>query len=130
MTALSARWGLENITWNAGEARRGLLCAIPGAIVAAGWDVGLGIGFALGTLPVALLGVPARRQQRPRLALAGLAFAASYAAGTVLVLGRRWRWSGSWRSRSAESSSGAGESDRRRRHARRGAWTTRHSILQ
>jgi hypothetical protein len=42
--------------------------------------------FALGTLLVAMLGVPPTRSQRPRLGLAGLAFAVAYGLGATLGL--------------------------------------------
>lgn len=47
-------------------------------------DVSLGIVFALGTLPVAMVGVPPRREHRPRLVLIGLLFATAYALGCVI----------------------------------------------
>jgi fusaric acid resistance family protein len=75
-----------SITWEWAEAGRGALTALPAAVIMLAVDVSLGIVFALGTLPVAMLGVPPRRGQRPRLGLAGLAFAASYALGSVLGL--------------------------------------------
>ena len=74
------------ITWDWAEARRGALTALPAAVIMLAVDVRLGIVFALGTLPVAMLGVPPHRAQRPRLGLAGLAFAVSYAVGSVLGL--------------------------------------------
>lgn len=57
----------RGISWNWDEARRGVFCALPSPALLLGVDVSLGIVFALGTLPVALLGVPPRRAQRPRL---------------------------------------------------------------
>jgi hypothetical protein len=74
------------ITWDWAEAGRGALTALPAAVIMLAVDVSLGIVFALGTLPVAMLGVPPHRAQRPRLGLAGLAFAVSYALGSVLGL--------------------------------------------
>jgi hypothetical protein len=49
-------------------------------------DVSLGMVMALGTLLVAMLGVPPARRSRPRLALVGVAFAVAYGAGAVLAL--------------------------------------------
>jgi hypothetical protein len=74
------------ITWDWAEASRGALTALPGAVIMLTVDISLGIAFALGTLPVAMLGVPPRREPRPKLGLAGLAFAISYALGSVLGL--------------------------------------------
>jgi hypothetical protein len=74
------------ITWDWAEAVRGALGALPAAVIVLAVDVSLGIAFALGTLPVAMLGVPPRRSQRPRLGLAGLAFAVSYALGSAAGL--------------------------------------------
>jgi hypothetical protein len=74
------------ITWDWPEAGRGALTALPAAVIMLAVDVSLGIAFALGTLPVAMLGVPPHRSKRPRLGLAGLAFAISYALGSVLGL--------------------------------------------
>jgi Fusaric acid resistance protein-like len=47
-------------------------------------DVSLGVVFALGTLPVAMAGVPPRRKARPRLMVVGLLFGAAYALGCVI----------------------------------------------
>jgi hypothetical protein len=49
-------------------------------------DLTLGMAFAIVTLPVAMLGVPPHRRQRPRLGLVGLGFTVSYALGSVLGL--------------------------------------------
>lgn len=65
------------ITWDWAEAGRGALTALPAAVIMLAVDVSLGVVFALGTLPVAMLGVPPHRARRPRLGLAGLAFAVS-----------------------------------------------------
>jgi fusaric acid resistance family protein len=71
------------IAWDWSGAARGALSALPGgAIVFA--DVTLGIVVALGSLVVAMLGVPPSRKSRPRLGLVGLGFAAAYALGSVL----------------------------------------------
>jgi hypothetical protein len=72
------------ITWDWAEAGRGLLCALPGAVILLAVDVSLGMGFAIATLPVALLGVPPQPGRRVRLGLVGLAFAGSYGLGSVL----------------------------------------------
>jgi hypothetical protein len=74
------------ITWDWAEAGRGALCAVPAAVILVTVDVSLGMVFAIATLPVAMLGVPPQRRQRPRLGLVGLGFAASYALGSVLGL--------------------------------------------
>jgi len=63
------------ITWDWAEAGRGALCALPAAVIIPAVDVTLGMVFAIATLPVAMLGVPSQRGKRPRLGLAGLAFA-------------------------------------------------------
>jgi hypothetical protein len=72
------------ITWNWAEAGRGLLCAVPGGVILLAVDVSLGMGFAIATVPVALLGVPPRPRRRVRLGLVGLGFATSYGLGSVL----------------------------------------------
>lgn len=74
------------ITWDWAEAGRGAVCALPAAVILLAVDVSLGMVFAIATLPVAMLGVPPRRGQRPRLGLVGLAFAVSYGLGSVLGL--------------------------------------------
>jgi hypothetical protein len=72
------------ITWDWAEAGRGLLCALPGGVILLAVDVSLGMGFAIATLPVALLGVPPQLRQRVRLGLVGAGFAFSYGLGSVL----------------------------------------------
>jgi len=75
----------RGITWDWSGAARGALSALPGgAIVLA--DVTLGVVVALGSLVVAMLGVPPVRKHRARLGLVGLGFAAAYALGSVLGL--------------------------------------------
>src|SRR5215831_566871 len=74
------------ITWGWTDASRGALCAVPGAIVVLTIDVALGMIFALGTVIVAMLGVPPARKQRARLGLVGLAFAVAYALGSTVAL--------------------------------------------
>ena len=59
---------------------------MPAAAILLAVDVRLGMAFAIGTLPVAMLGVPPQRMQRPRLGLVGLGFAVSYGLGSVLGL--------------------------------------------
>ena len=75
---------LDGITWDWTEAGRGALCALPGGVIILAADVSLGMVCALGTIPVAMLGVPARRSQRPRLAVAGVGFAIAYALGSAV----------------------------------------------
>lgn len=72
------------IQWLWPEALRGALCALPAVPVLIAVDVSLGICVALGTLPVALLGVPPARRARPRMVAIGVLFAASYLVGSVL----------------------------------------------
>jgi len=76
----------RGITWDWVDAGRGALCALPGAVVVLAVDVGLGMIFALGTLLVALLGVPPARKQRARLGLVGVAFAVAYGLGSTVAL--------------------------------------------
>ena len=66
MTAVRREVG---ITWDWAEAGRGALCAVPAAVILVTVDVSLGMVFAIATLPVAMLGVPPQRRQRPRLGL-------------------------------------------------------------
>lgn len=72
------------ITWMWPEAIRGAICALPGAVILLEFNVSLGICFALGTLPVAMLGVPPARNARPRLVAAGFGFAVVYALGCLI----------------------------------------------
>ena len=66
-------------------AARGALSALPGGATVF-VDISLGIVLALGSLIVAMLGVPPRRRSRPRLALVGVAFAMAYSLGSILGL--------------------------------------------
>lgn len=89
LPACEAFWSVRlgiGISWDWAEAGRGVLCTLPGAAILLGVDVSLGMIFALGTLPVAMLGVPASRDRRPRLGLIGLAFAIAYSLGSILGL--------------------------------------------
>ena len=74
------------VEWNWTEAGRGALSALPGALMTLVVDASAGMGFALGALVVAMLGVPPSRRDRPRLGLVGLAFALAYGLGSVLGL--------------------------------------------
>ena len=66
------------------DARRGFVVAVPALPIAAATNVSLGVVFALGTLPVAMLGLPPTRRARAKLIVVGVLFAASYAAGCVV----------------------------------------------
>ena len=71
--------------WDWSGAARGALSALPGgAIVLV--DVTPGVVVALGSLVVAMLGVPPIRKRRPRLGLVGVAFAAAFALGSTLAV--------------------------------------------
>jgi hypothetical protein len=72
------------ITWNWADARRGFVMAAPALPIAATASLSLAVVFALGTLPVAMLGLPPTRRARAKLIAVGLLFAASYAAGCVV----------------------------------------------
>jgi len=74
------------IKWDWADAARGALCALPGAVIVLAVDVALGAVFALGTVIVAMLGVPPARKQRARLGLVGLAFAVAYGLGSTVAL--------------------------------------------
>jgi hypothetical protein len=52
------------VSWNWSEALRGTLCCLPAAVILLVTDIKLGIGFAIGVLPVALMGVMPSRKQR------------------------------------------------------------------
>lgn len=73
------------IAWDWNGAARGALSALPGGAIVLG-DLTLGILIALGSLIVAMLGVPPSRRSRPRLGLVGVAFAAAYSLGSMLAL--------------------------------------------
>jgi hypothetical protein len=75
----------DGISWDRSEALRGLAAAMPGALVVALGDVGLGSALALGTLCVALLGVPPNRSARAQLFAGGVLYAGGYALGTIVV---------------------------------------------
>jgi Fusaric acid resistance protein-like len=74
------------IAWSWADAGRGALSAAPGAVILLAVDVGLGMCFALGTIVVAMLGVPPERGRRLRLGLVGLSFAVAYSVGSLLGL--------------------------------------------
>jgi hypothetical protein len=73
------------IVWDWRGAARGALSALPGGATVF-VDISLGIVLALGSLIVAMLGVPPRRRTRPRLGLVGVAFAMAYSLGSILGL--------------------------------------------
>src|SRR5688500_18077299 len=75
---------MTGISWNWADARRGLCVAAPAIPIAAVANVSLGVVFALGTLPVAMLGLPPTRPARLKLIAVGILFAVSYAAGCVI----------------------------------------------
>ncbi len=75
---------MTGITWNWADAQRGLVCAAPAVPIAAVANVSLGVVFALGVLPVALLGLPPTRAARLKLFVVGVLFAGAYAAGCVV----------------------------------------------
>ncbi len=75
---------MSGITWNWADARRGFVVAVPALPIAAAANLSLGVVFALGTLPVAMLGLPTTRPARAKLFAVGLLFAVSYAAGCVV----------------------------------------------
>jgi hypothetical protein len=75
---------MTGISWNRADARRGLCVAAPALPIAAVANVSLGVVFALGTLPVAMLGLPPTRRARLKLIAVGILFAGSYAAGSVI----------------------------------------------
>lgn len=76
--------GARAITWNWSEAVRGAICALPAAVVLLAIDVNLGIVFAIGVLPVTMIGVLPSRKQRLRAVLLGIAFAVVYFLGGVV----------------------------------------------
>ena len=72
------------ISWNWSEALRGTLCCLPAAVILLVTDIKLGIGFAIGVLPVALMGVMPSRKQRLQGLLLGIAFAFVFLLGSVV----------------------------------------------
>ena len=72
------------ISWNWSEALRGTICALPAAVVLLAINVNVGIVFAIGVLPVALMGVLPSNKQRLQALLLGIAFAVVYFLGTLV----------------------------------------------
>ncbi len=83
-TIMGSMTGDRAITWNWSEALRGAVCALPAAVVLLAVDVNLGIVFAIGVLPVAMIGVLPSHKQRLRALLLGIAFAVVYFLGNVV----------------------------------------------
>jgi hypothetical protein len=81
------------IPWDWAEAGRGLLCAVPDGVILLAVDVSLGMGFAIATLPVVLLGVPPQPRKRVRLGLVELGFAVGYGLGRSSAGGTWAPWS-------------------------------------
>jgi hypothetical protein len=82
------------ISWNWSEALRGAICTVPAAVMVLAVNANLGIGFALGVLPVAMMGVLPSHKQRLRALPLGIAFAVVYFLGAImsqvaLVAGRK-----------------------------------------
>ena len=67
-----------------GRCAAGLVFAAPAVPIAAVANVSLGVVFALGMLPVAMLGLPPTRPARLKLFAVGILFAGFYAAGCVV----------------------------------------------
>ena len=72
------------ISWDWREALRGAVCAAPAAVLLLLVSVDLGVVFAIGVLPVALMGALPSRKQRLRALALGVAFAATYFMGSVV----------------------------------------------
>jgi uncharacterized membrane protein YccC len=72
------------ISWNWSEALRGTICCLPAAVILLVTDIALGIWFAIGVLPVALMGVLPSRKQRLQGLLLGIAFAVMFFLGGVV----------------------------------------------
>jgi hypothetical protein len=72
------------IVLDAGEAARGALCAVPGAIVLLTANPAAGMVCALGALPAAMVGVPPRRRGAIALLPVGLGFTLAYISGSVV----------------------------------------------
>src|SRR5215211_108650 len=72
------------VSWNWSEALRGTLCCLPAAVILLVTDNKLGIGFAIGVLPVALLGVMPSSKRRVQGMLLGVAFAVVFLLGSVV----------------------------------------------
>ncbi len=72
------------IAWNWDDALRGAIGALPAVPVIVAVNVSAGICMAMGTLLVAILGVPREQKARLRGLIVAGAFAVAYAAGCVL----------------------------------------------
>jgi hypothetical protein len=75
---------MTGISWNWADAQHGFVVAAPALPFAAVANASLGVVFALGTLSVAMLGLPPTRPARLKLIAVGILFAGSYAAGCVI----------------------------------------------
>ncbi len=71
------------LTWSWGHALVGAVYAIPAAVVAM-IDPALGVPLAVGVLPAAIIGIPARRRERIRILLIGTLAGASVFVGGLL----------------------------------------------
>jgi Fusaric acid resistance protein-like len=72
------------IAWSWDAALRGAICALPAVPVILAVNVSVGICFALGTVLVAFVGVPAQMSMRVRAYLIAVMFAVAYAVGCVI----------------------------------------------
>lgn len=72
------------LSWTPRYLLLGALFALPAAIVAA-FDPRLGVALALGVLPAAVMGLPARRVARLRYPVVGVAVGAGILLGSVLT---------------------------------------------
>jgi hypothetical protein len=73
-----------NIAWHPRMALLGAIATVPAGVVAALGNVSGGLGFAIGVLPAAVMGVPPRLRDRRRILFVGALFGALLVAGSLV----------------------------------------------
>jgi hypothetical protein len=72
------------VEWSWSDAERCAICVIPAGLVTATGDPGKGLAWAIGILPVAIMGMAPTRRGRAKLVLVGALFAVSIMVGSLL----------------------------------------------
>jgi hypothetical protein len=72
------------VAWSWSDALRCGICTIPAALVVASGDVTEGLGWAIGILPAAIVGMAPTRRGRVKVPVVGALFAVSVMVGSLL----------------------------------------------
>lgn len=75
---------MRNIAWHPRVALLGAVATVPAALIIATGRVSSGLGFAIGVLPAALIGVAPTIRQRARVIVAGALFGAFLVIGSLV----------------------------------------------